>query len=86
MYKRQALDRRERNYDRREVTPLIEGDLGGDRIWAYFGSADGRRRLADARRSGTGVVVRGYLDKLPDAIAVPDDLPVVPLLRRDVRA
>ena len=81
-----ALDRRERNYDRREVTPLIEGDLGGDRIWAYFGSADGRRRLADARRSGTGVVVRGYLDKLPDAIAVPDDLPVVPLLRRDVRA
>jgi cation transport regulator ChaC len=80
-----ALDRRERNYDRREVTHLIEGDLG-DRVWAYFGSADGRRRLADARRGGTGVVARGYLEKVPAAIAVPDDLPVVPLLRRDVSA
>ncbi len=80
-----ALDRRERNYDRREVTHLIEGDVG-DRIWAYFGSADGRRRLADARRSGTAVVARGYLDTVPNAIAVPDDLQVVPLLRRDVGA
>ena len=80
-----ALDRRERNYDRHDVTHLVDPDLGG-RVWAYVGSADGRRRLAVGRRRGTAVVVRGYLDKLPRAVVVPPDLPVRALLRRDVGA
>jgi cation transport regulator ChaC len=80
-----ALDRRERNYDRRDVTHLIDAGLAG-RVWAYVGSADGRRRLADARRRGTAVVARGYLEKVPSTIAVPPDLPVRALLRRDIRA
>jgi cation transport regulator ChaC len=80
-----ALDRRERNYDRRDVTELVDADLGG-RVWAYVGSADGRRRFADARRRGTAVVVRGYLEKLPSTVAVPPDLPVRALLRRDIGA
>lgn len=80
-----ALDRRERNYDRCDVTDLVDADLGG-RVWAYVGSADGRRRLADGRRRGTAVVARGYLAKLPSTVAVPPDLPVRALLRRDVGA
>ena len=80
-----ALDSRERNYDRHDVTHLIDVELGG-RVWAYVGSADGRRRLADARRRGVAVVARGYLEKLPGAVVVPPDLPVRALLRRDVGA
>ncbi|HWM10876.1 MAG TPA: gamma-glutamylcyclotransferase family protein [Solirubrobacteraceae bacterium] len=76
-----ALDRRERNYDRHDVTDLVDADLGG-RVWAYAGSAAGRRRFADALRAGTAVVAHGYLEK----VGVPTDLPVRRLLRRDVGA
>jgi cation transport regulator ChaC len=74
-----ALDRRERNYDRHDVTDLVDADLGG-RVWAYAGSADGRRRLADGLRDGTAVVAHGYLEK----VGAPTDLPVRRLLRRDI--
>jgi hypothetical protein len=77
------LDRRERNYVRRDVTELVDHDLGG-RIWAYVGSLPGRLRLARGRRRGTAVVSRGYLEKV--AVDVPPDLPVRALLRCDVRA
>ncbi len=80
-----ALDRRERNYDRRDVTELIDANLDG-RIWAYVGSAAGRRRLRTGRRRGTAVVSHGYLETVSSAVAVPDDLPVWRLLRRDVGA
>jgi hypothetical protein len=83
----EALDRRERNYDRRDVTDLVD-DLGG-RVWAYVGSAAGRRRLEHGRRGGTAVVSRGYLEEVRStfgAIAVPPDLPVRALLRRDIGA
>ena len=83
-----ALDRRERNYERRDVTDLVDADLGG-RIWAYVGNAAGRLRLAHGRRRGTAVVSLGYLEKVRSAIgsvAVPHDLPVRTLLRRDVGA
>jgi cation transport regulator ChaC len=79
------LDRREHNYDRREVTDLVGADLGG-RIWAYVGKAEARLRLARGRRRGTAVVSRGYLEKVRAAVAVPPDLPVRTLLRRDVGA
>jgi cation transport regulator ChaC len=77
-----ALDRRERNYEREDVTDEIEADLGG-RVWAYVGSAAGRQRLATGRRRGTAVISRGYLEKVPD---IEPDLPVRELLRRDVSA
>jgi cation transport regulator ChaC len=79
-----ALDARERNYVRRDVTDLVDAELGG-RIWAYVGSAAGRLRLARGRRRGTAVVARGYLEKV-GAIAVPPDLPVRKLLRCDIGA
>lgn len=76
-----ALDERERNYVRHDVTELVDADLGG-RIWAYVGSLAGRLRLARGRRRGTAVVSRGYLEK----VGVPTDLPVRTLLRCDVGA
>ena len=72
-----ALDRRERNYDRRDVSAHC--DIEG-RVWAYVGSAAGRRRLAEGLRRGTAVISRGYLEK----VRVPPVLPVRRLLRRDV--
>jgi gamma-glutamylcyclotransferase (GGCT)/AIG2-like uncharacterized protein YtfP len=75
-----ALDRRERNYDRCDVSHLV-GEVAG-RVWAYIGSAAGRRRLEGGRRRGTAVVSRGYLEK----VGVATDLPVRALLRRDVGA
>jgi gamma-glutamylcyclotransferase (GGCT)/AIG2-like uncharacterized protein YtfP len=76
-----ALDRRERNYDRRDVSGLVDVD---GRVWAYVGSAAGRARCAAGRAAGTAVVSAEYLAGLPDV--EPPDLPVRPLLRRDVGA
>ena len=42
------LDRRERNYDRVDVTELIDAPPG--RTWAYVGSVAGRRRRAEAEQ------------------------------------
>ena len=61
------LDRRERNYDRIEVTDLIDGDFGG-RIWAYRGSAEGRERLHRGRAEGRAVVSRDYMEKVHAAL------------------
>jgi cation transport regulator ChaC len=77
----EALDRRERNYERCDVSELV--DIEGQ-VWAYVGSAAGRRRFEHGRRGGTAVISRGYLEKL--ALAAPTDLPVRRLLRRDVGA
>ena len=55
------LDRRERNYDRADVTEAIENPPDG-RVWAYVGSPDGRARLATGMADGTAVVQRSYLD------------------------
>jgi Gamma-glutamyl cyclotransferase, AIG2-like len=55
-----ALDARERNYARHDVTALVEAAPG--RVWAYLGSAAGRTRLEAGRRAGTAVVSREYLD------------------------
>lgn len=53
------LDRRERNYDRVEVTDSV--DAGGARVWVYLGSAAGRARLRAGRRAGTAVIDANYL-------------------------
>jgi gamma-glutamylcyclotransferase (GGCT)/AIG2-like uncharacterized protein YtfP len=53
-----ALDDRERNYVRVEVSGQLTTPLG--RTWAYLGSRDGRARLAAGRRAGDAVVTREY--------------------------
>jgi hypothetical protein len=53
----EALDRRERNYDRIDVTDRLDDPPAG-RVWAYFGSAAGRARFA----AGPAVVARGYVE------------------------
>ena len=76
-----ALDRRERNYDRRDVAAHVDGD---GPVWAYLASAAGRERFAAGRAAGTAVVSEEYLARVPDA--GPPPLPVLPLLRCDVGA
>lgn len=56
-----ALDRRERNYDRVDVTDSIETTADG-RVWTYVGSEAGRARLAAGVREQRVVVARDYLD------------------------
>jgi len=56
------LDRRERNYDRVEVTGQIEGF--DERVFTYLGSAAGRERLRRGRVEGRAVVSRDYLAKV----------------------
>ena len=58
----QALDTRELNYDRVDVTGLVEGVPG--RVWTYLGRAPGRARLARGLAEGTAVVSRDYLEKV----------------------
>ena len=77
-----ALDRRERNYDRRDVSAHVDGD--GGPVWAYLASAAGRERFAAGHAAGTAVVSKEYLARVPDL--EPPELPVLPLLRRDVGA
>lgn len=57
------LDRRERNYERRDVTELVDRDFGG-RVWAYVGRRDARERYETARREGRAVVARQYFDQI----------------------
>jgi gamma-glutamylcyclotransferase (GGCT)/AIG2-like uncharacterized protein YtfP len=76
-----ALDARERNYDRCDVSDHVDVD---GRVWAYVGSAAGRARCAAGRAAGTAVVSEEYLASVP--VGEPPDLPVRPLLRRHVGA
>jgi hypothetical protein len=55
------LDRRERNYDRIDVTAAIDTPPPG-RVWAYVGSPDGRERLEKGLAAGIAVVQRDYLE------------------------
>lgn len=56
-----ALDRRERNYDRIDVTAAIDSPVRG-RVWTYIGSDAGRARLAEGIRQERVVVSRDYLE------------------------
>jgi cation transport regulator ChaC len=58
------LDRRERNYDRIDVTRLLDADLGGT-VWTYRGSEAARKRFA----AGTAVVSQDYFDAIRDSFA-----------------
>jgi gamma-glutamylcyclotransferase (GGCT)/AIG2-like uncharacterized protein YtfP len=55
------LDRRERNYERREVSTSIE-PAPGARVWSYFGRPAARERFEHGARAGRAVVDESYLD------------------------
>jgi cation transport regulator ChaC len=64
-----ALDRRERNYDRIDVTRLIDADLGGT-VWTYLGSAAARERFA----AGAAVVAQDYFEAIRSDFAAAGSL------------
>lgn len=92
----EVLDRRERNYERTDVSDRV--DAGGARVWAYIGMAAARERLHAGRRAGTAVIDAGYVRTVEAGFAVlgddelravraslaPGDLPVVELTRNEV--
>jgi dephospho-CoA kinase len=95
----EALDRRERNYERIDVSDRVAtGAAAGFRIWTYAGSAAGRDRLRQGRAAGAAVIDANYVDDVEVAFASlgeaeqsscsvsldPGDLPVVPLRRHDL--
>jgi len=55
------LDRRERNYDRIDVTRLLDVDLGGT-VWTYLGRKDARERF----EANSAVVSQDYFDAVRD--------------------
>ena len=94
-----ALDRRERNYERTDVTCELEAaPEPGTRVWAYRGSPAGRARFAEGIAAGTAVVQAGYLEAVRAAFAAlgeaeweacapsldPRGLPVRALQRREL--
>jgi hypothetical protein len=91
------IDRRERNYERIDVTGCL-GDGGpGAVTWAYVGTPAGRGRLREARERGRAVISRDYLERTRaafaalgpaalaefDAGASPGELPVWDLERHE---
>ena len=76
----ERLDRRERNYQRREVQvePSPEG-----RVWAYFGSAAARERFERGRANGTAFVDRDYYERVNGAATEPPPVPIRALTRID---
>lgn len=62
-----ALDHRERNYDRVDVTAAVPEARGT--VWAYIGTDAGRDRLRRAREHGRAVVSRDYLERTRAAFA-----------------
>lgn len=87
----EALDARERNYERVEVTRALDGAPPG-RVWAYVGSPAGRERARRGRVEGRAVVARAYLDgvragfaRLGSGAPPPEpDVPVWELARIDI--
>jgi hypothetical protein len=62
------LDRRERNYERRDVTPHLDPPTGG-RVWTYIGTPAARDRFERGRERGAGVVDRTYFDRVRGGFA-----------------
>lgn len=82
-----GIDRRERNYDRIDVSAAV-GDAPGT-VWAYRGSTAGRERLRLGMMTGSAVIQREYRDNVRAGLAElgihddldPGGLPVVDLQR-----
>jgi Gamma-glutamyl cyclotransferase, AIG2-like len=87
----EVLDRRERQYERHDVSAHVDADLGA-RVWAYRGRPEARRRCA----LGPTVIARPYLEKVRadfdsfdmleefDRTTEPPAVPVLDLERVDV--
>jgi gamma-glutamylcyclotransferase (GGCT)/AIG2-like uncharacterized protein YtfP len=75
----EALDRRERNYKRAEVT--VEPAPPG-RVWAYFGTADARERFERGAAAGIAVVDREYYERVRSV--EPPPVPIRALTRIDI--
>jgi cation transport regulator ChaC len=58
-----ALDARERNYERRDVTGQLSVRLGG-RVWAYVGRRAGRARARRGRRERRLAIASSYLQRV----------------------
>jgi hypothetical protein len=58
-----ALDERERNYERREVTEQLSVSLGG-RVWAYVGQRAGRARARRGRRERRLAIASSYRERV----------------------
>ena len=58
-----ALDARERNYERREVTGQLDVSLRG-RVWAYVGRRVGRARAERGRRERRLAVASSYRERV----------------------
>jgi cation transport regulator ChaC len=58
-----ALDQRERNYDRRDVTGLIDEHPAG-RVWTYIGKPEAEQRFALGAREGRAVIDKAYLESV----------------------
>lgn len=56
-----ALDRRERNYDRIDVSAQLAEPVRGT-AWTYAGSRAATERFETGRRQGTAVISRAYLE------------------------
>jgi hypothetical protein len=56
----ETLDARERNYERRDVTPHVDPPPGGP-TYTYIGTQAARERFAEGHRSATAVIARAYL-------------------------
>lgn len=94
-----ALDARERNYVRTEVTASIGGTDVAGRVWTYVGTPGGRARLVAAKAAGAAVVHRQYVERVEagydalgdgslDAFRAttdPHDLPLADLERVETR-
>lgn len=87
----EALDARERNYDRVDVTARVAGPPPGV-VWAYLGHAEGRARLRDAVTAGRAVawaayragIVAAYAARGVDVRSALDGLPLLDLVEETV--
>jgi gamma-glutamylcyclotransferase (GGCT)/AIG2-like uncharacterized protein YtfP len=78
-----ALDLRERNYGREDVTDAVDPRPGG-RVWAYFGNEDARARFARGRLEGTAIVVASYYERVRadlERIGAALEEPPLPIMR-----
>ena len=64
----ELLDRRERNYERVDVTAYVDGAPAGT-AWAYVGSARARARFDTGLCAGSAVVSRDYLELVRAGLA-----------------
>jgi cation transport regulator ChaC len=86
----EALDDRERNYARVDVSAALDLDLGGP-VWAYAGLPEARERYAAAVAAQRAVVARAYVDDVRAGFAAhglafdtPPGVPVMDLDRIDL--